>query len=62
MELPFDAKSISDLQFKSQDICLYVGVDIITLAADKECAFESLKFYDLYGRRIGLLPLQVSTS
>ena len=52
MKLPFEAKSISDLQFKSQDICTYVGVDLITLTADKECAFENLKVYNLLGEQL----------
>ena len=59
MKLPYEAKSLSDLQFKSVDICFYEGVDMITLTADKECAFENLKLYDLLGQEIPVEKLVV---
>ena len=59
MKLPYEAKSLTDLQFKSADICLYAGVDLITLTADKECAFENLKLYDFFGQEIPVEKLVV---
>ena len=47
MELPYAAKSLSDLNFQSESISLYEGINTFTLTADKECAFENLKFYDI---------------
>lgn len=50
--LPRAMKSISDLDFKSENVHLYEKVNTITLTADKECAFENFKLYDLYGNEI----------
>ena len=57
--LPCAAKSISDLQFESERIHLYSAVNTIILTADKECAFEGLKLYDLHG---DILPTTVTTN
>lgn len=51
-ELPYAAKSISDLNFVSESINLYSGVNTLTLTADKDCAFADLKVYDLLGAEI----------
>ena len=50
--LPFNAKSISDLKFKSESITLYEGINTIVLTADKECAFENLLITSLVGKVI----------
>ena len=49
-KLPFNAKSISDLNFKSESITLYEGINTIVLTADKECAFENLVITSLVGK------------
>ena len=50
--LPKAVKSISDLDFESESIHLYEAVNTITLTADKECAFDGLKLYSLFGDSI----------
>ena len=50
--LPYAAKNISDLNFKSETINLYEGVDTLVFTADIDCAFENLKIYDLLGEEI----------
>ena len=50
--LPYTATSTSDETFKTEDIHLYVGVNTITLVADKECAFENLVVRDYLGEVI----------
>ena len=49
-KLPFNAKSISDLKFKSESITLYEGINTIVLTADKDCAFENLVITSLAGK------------
>ena len=51
--LPAAAKSISDLNFTSETINLYEGVNTLTLTADKDCAFADLVVYGLLGDVIG---------
>ena len=51
-KLPFTAKSISDLNFQSEEISLYSGINTITLTADKECAFADLVITDILGEAI----------
>lgn len=51
-ELPYAAKSLSDLNFQTETIALYSGVNTLTLTADKDCAFADLKVYDLLGAEI----------
>ena len=51
-ELPCAAKSISDLNFVSETINLYEGINTVTLTADKDCAFEDLTVYGLLGEAI----------
>ena len=50
--LPYNAKSISDINFKSEDIHLYKGKNVFTLTADKECAFSDLTIYGRLGQKI----------
>ena len=50
--LPFNAKSISDVKFRSESISLYEGINTVVLTADKECAFENLTITDLCGEAI----------
>lgn len=54
--LPFNAKSISDLNFESTTYSIYEGVNSLTLTADKECAFADFVLYDLYGEVIPVTP------
>ena len=58
-ELPFAAKSLSDINFQTETIALYSGVNTLTLTADKDCAFADLKVYDLLGAEI---PTTVNTA
>ena len=51
-ELPCATKSISDLNFKSEAISLYEGINTLTLTADKECAFTDLTVYGILGNVI----------
>ena len=51
-ELPYAAKSLSDINFQTETIALYSGVNTLTLTADKDCAFADLKVYDLLGAEI----------
>jgi hypothetical protein len=50
--LPFNAKSISDLNFESTTYSLYTGVNSLTLTADKDCAFADLALYGIFGEEI----------
>lgn len=50
--LPCATKSISDLNFETETIHLYEGVNTLTLTADKDCAFSDLVIYDLLGQEI----------
>ncbi|MBR5841155.1 MAG: hypothetical protein IKY64_00890 [Bacteroidaceae bacterium] len=50
--LPFNAKSISDINFKSEDIHMYKGYNVFTLTADKECAFSDLTIYGRLGQKV----------
>lgn len=50
--LPYNAKSISDINFKSEDIHLYKGYNVFTLTADKECAFSDLTIYGRLGQKV----------
>lgn len=50
--LPYAAKSLSDLNFESETITLYSGINALTLTADKDCAYANLKVYDLLGAEI----------
>ena len=49
-KLPLNTKNISDLNFKSESITLYEGINTIVLTADKECAFENLVITSLVGK------------
>ena len=51
-QFPFAAKSISDLNFQSQEISLYTGVNTITLTADKVCAFTDLVITNILGEAV----------
>ena len=50
--LPFNAKSISEVNFKSEDIHMYKGYNVFTLTADKECAFSDLTIYGRLGQKV----------
>ena len=50
--LPYATKSISDLNFVSESINLYAGVNTLVLEADKDCAFADLVVYDVLGKVI----------
>ena len=50
--LPYNAKSISDLNFKSDEIHMYKGYNVFTLTADKECAFSDLTIYGRLGQKL----------
>ncbi|MBQ3238247.1 MAG: hypothetical protein IJA98_04155 [Bacteroidaceae bacterium] len=50
--LPYATKSLSDLNFQSEAITLYSGVNTLTLTADKDCAFADLIVYDALGAEI----------
>lgn len=58
-KLPFEAKSITDLNFKSEAISLYSGVNTLTLKADKDCAFADLVVYGTLGN---VIPASVTAS
>ena len=51
-ELPFTAKSISDIKFQSESISLYEGINTVVLTADKECAFENLVVTNILGKAV----------
>ena len=59
-KLPFTAKSISDLNFQSQEISLYSGINTITLTADKECAFADLAITNILGEAIEPAAVKVN--
>ena len=50
--LPHATKSLSDLNFQSEAIHLYAGVNTLVLEADKDCAFADLVIYDGKGNVI----------
>lgn len=50
--LPSAQKSITDLDFKSETLHLYEGINTLTFTADKACAFENFALYDLLGEEI----------
>ena len=50
--LPYATKNMSDLNFQSESINLYEGVNTLTLTADKDCAFADLVVYDVLGNAI----------
>ena len=50
--LPCAAKNLADLNFKSEPISIYAGVNCLTLTADKDCAFADFVLYDVYGNEI----------
>ena len=52
--LPHAAKSISDLNFRSEAISIYEGINVVTLTADKECAFADLKVYNTFGQEVAM--------
>ena len=50
--VPFNAKSISDTNFKSKEIHMFKGYNVFTLTADKECAFSDLAIYGRLGEKV----------
>ena len=50
--MPYATKSVSDLNFVSESINLYAGVNTLVLEADKDCAFADLVVYDVLGKVI----------
>lgn len=59
-KLPFTAKSISDLNFRSEEITLYSGINTITLTADKECAFADLTITNILGEAVDPADVKVN--
>ena len=57
--LPCAAKSISDLAFRSAAISLFQGINLVSLTADKECAFDGLTIYDVFGNVVAYDELKV---
>ena len=60
MELPYATKSSTDLDFKSESLSLYKGINSITLTADKECAFNDLKIYDILSNELEPTSVKVN--
>ena len=54
VQLPQAAKSISELNFRSEAISIYEGVNILTITADKDCAFADLKVVDVFGKDVAI--------
>ena len=52
--LPHATKSISELNFRSESISIYEGINIVTLTADKECAFTDLAIYNTFGQAVAM--------
>ena len=50
--LPCATKSLSELNFKSEPIHLYSGVNSLTLTADKASAFADLTVYGVLGEKL----------
>ena len=57
--LPDATKSFSDLVFQSKTYTLYSNVNIITLKADKACAFENLVIVDNTGKEQVITSMEV---
>ena len=55
--LPFNAKSLSDLNFETTAYSVYNGINSLTLTADKECAFADFKLYGILGEEIAATPI-----
>ena len=58
--LPYTAKSISETTFKTADIHTHKGYNVITLTADKECAFTDLTLYGRLGQKISNAEISVN--
>ena len=54
VELPQAAKSISELNFKTAAMSIYVGVNNLTITADKDCAFADLAISDAFGSNVAI--------
>ena len=50
--LPYATKNMSELNFQSESINLYEGVNTLVLEADKDCAFADFVVYDVLGNVI----------
>lgn len=50
--LPYATKNMSELNFQSESINLYAGVNTLVLEADKDCAFADFVVYDVLGNVI----------
>ena len=48
-KLPYEAKSISEVNFQSETISLYTGINTVVLTADKDCAFADLVITNVVG-------------
>ena len=59
VQLPQALKSISDLNFRSEAISIYEGVNNMTLTADKECAFADLTICDVFGNKVAIDAISV---
>ena len=57
--LPYATKNVSDLNFQSESINLFEGVNTLTLTADKNCRFSDLVVYGVLGE---VIPASVTVS
>jgi hypothetical protein len=57
--LPQAVKSISELNFRSDALSIYEGVNNLTITADKECAFTDLVVVDVFGNDVAIEELSV---
>ena len=54
VELPQSAKSISELNFRTEALSIYEGVTDLTITADKDCAFADLAVADAFGNNVAI--------
>ena len=52
--LPQAAKSISEINFRSEAMSIYEGVNNLTITADKDCAFADLTVIDVFGNKVAI--------
>lgn len=59
---PHEAKSVSETNFTSETLAFYEGINFVSLAADKPCAFENLVICDVLGNKLPVAQMNVSES